>query len=615
MCGIAGFCGFERNYLDEAAHRTAILTDMRRAIAHRGHDQTGEALYAHAGLAHTRLSIRDLAMGRQPMVRNFGAGDAAIVYNGEIYNADELTRELRALGYAFETTCDTEVILLGYMAWGDAVAEKLNGIFAFAIWDEAAQRLLLCRDPSGVKPLFYAIRSGELIFGSEIKALFAHPAVKPEIDDNSLREILALGPARTDGVGVFTGIREVRMGCTAVFTRGGLTERPYFMLESAPHEDDYDATVARVRDLLSDAVRGQMVSDVPVCSFLSGGLDSSAVTALAARSLDGTGATLNTFSFDFAGNDAHFAANAFQPERDRPYVDALLPHLAVNHAYLTCREADLPHLLDNAVLAKDLPGMADVDASLLHFCRLVSQSNKVALTGECADEIFGGYPWFYRQDLMAPGAFPWSRDMAMRTLLLRDDAADALDLAAYARMRYEESLAQMPRLPGESGLAERQREISWLNLRWFMPTLLCRMDRASMACGLEARVPFADHRIIRYLWNVPFDMKMRGGEEKALLRDACAGLLPDAVLHRKKSPYPKTYDPEYTALLEKRFGEIIHDSASPLRPLIDVAACERFMDNPVQTGRPWFGQLMAGPQLLAYFIQIDFWMRRYRLCV
>ncbi len=615
MCGIAGFCGFDMNYLDQADFRTDILVSMRRAIAHRGHDQTGEALFPHAGLAHTRLSIRDLAMGRQPMARRGVAGEVAIVYNGEIYNAGELTAELRALGYTFETTCDTEVILLGYMAWGEAVAEKLNGIFAFAIWDDAAQRLTLCRDPSGVKPLFYAMRSGELVFGSEIKALFAHPAVTPEIDKSSLREVLALGPARTDGVGVFAGVHEVRMGCIACFDRGGFAERPYFALTSAPHEDDYAATVDHVRMLLTDAVRRQMVSDVPVCSFLSGGLDSSAVTSLACRALSGTGATLNTFSFDFAGNDAHFTANTFQPERDRPYVDALLPHLPVNHTYLTCREADLPHLLDDAVLSKDLPGMADVDASLLHFCCLVAASNKVALTGECADEIFGGYPWFYREELMAPGAFPWSRDMSMRTLLLNRDAAGALDLASYARMRYEESLAQMPRLPGETGRALRQREISWLNLKWFMPTLLCRMDRASMATGLEARVPFADHRIIRYMWNVPFDMKMRGGDEKALLRDACAGLLPDAVLHRKKSPYPKTYDPEYTALLKARFGEIVHDASSPLRPIIDVSACERFMADPVQTGKPWFGQLMAGPQLLAYFIQIDFWMRRYGLSV
>ena len=615
MCGISGFCSFHHNYLDQREAHLHTLVSMRTSIAHRGHDQTGETLYAHAGLSHTRLSIRDLAMGRQPMVRDRGGAPFAIVYNGEIYNADELKTELRAMGSTFETTCDTEVILEGYIRWGEAVAERLNGIFAFAIWDGARERLMLCRDRSGIKPLFYAIQGDELIFGSEIKALFAHPAMTPEIDLESLREVLAIGPARTDGCGVFCGVHEIRMGCLAFYDRDGLREHPYFTLESRPHEDSYEKTVERVGDLLRDAVRRQMVSDVPVCSFLSGGLDSSVITALACESLRGTGTTLGTFSFDFSGNDEYFAANAFQPERDRPYVDELLPHLSVRHTYLTCQERTLPGLLDDAVTAKDLPGMADVDASLLHFCRLVKQENKVALTGECADEIFGGYPWFYRADLLQADGFPWASDMTPRMMLLNDELSRVLDLGGYSRRRCAESLAAMPRLPGEDARRSRQREISWLNLNWFMPTLLTRMDRASMYTGLEARVPFADHRIIEYLWNVPFDMKMRGGVEKSLLRDAMRGLLPDHILWRKKSPYPKTYDPAYTALLRERLTAILADASSPLHAIVDREKAWRFMQSPAQTSRPWFGQLMAGPQLLAYFIQIDTWMRHYHLSV
>lgn len=615
MCGISGFCNLHHNYLAQREQRIHTLVAMREAIAHRGNDQTGEYLVSHAGLSHTRLSIRDLALGAQPMVRIEDSADFAIVYNGEIYNADELKADLQALGSRFETTCDTEVILQGYIRWGEAVCEKLNGIFAFAVWDGAKNQLFLARDPSGVKPLFYAVRGDEIIFGSELKALFAHPAVTPEIDMDSLREVLGVGPARTDGVGVFKNIREIRMGCMAVFDETGLHERPYFTLDCHPHEDSYPETVSHVAFLLRDAVRRQMVSDVPVCSFLSGGLDSSVVTALACQALAGTGTTLNTFSFDFSGNDKHFASNSFQPERDRPYVDELLPHLRVHHTYLTCQERDLPALLRDAVIAKDLPGMADVDASLLHFCRLVKKSNKVALTGECADEIFGGYPWFYREDLLHADGFPWAQDMTPRTLLLQDDLAHALDLPGYARMRYEESLSQMPRLPGEHAQAARQREIAWLNLRWFMPTLLTRMDRASMYSGLEARVPFADHRIIAYMWNVPFDMKMRGGVEKSLLRDAMRGLLPEHILWRKKSPYPKTYDPAYTDLLKAQLTEIIHDASSPLRALVDTQKALAFMREPAQTAHPWFGQLMAAPQLLAYFIQIDAWMRRYHLSI
>ena len=615
MCGIAGFSSLSRNYGEHSAAHLHTLAAMRERIAHRGHDQTGEVLFDHAGLAHTRLSIRDIALGRQPMTRRQDGAAFSIAYNGEIYNADELREELKALGAPFETASDTEVILEGYIHWGDGIIERLNGIFAFAVWDEAKARLLLARDRSGVKPLFYAVEDGELCFASEIKALFEHPALSPSIGLDALREVLAIGPARTDGEGVFRGVSEVRMGCKLVWDESGLHETPYWRLESRPHEDSYVMTVEKVRDLVRDAVRRQMVSDVPVCSFLSGGLDSSVVTALACEALEGSGQTLSTFSFDFSGNDRHFASNAFQPERDRPYVDVLAPLLGVNHTCLTCDERDLVGLLDEAVDAKDLPGMADVDASLLAFCRVVAARNKVALTGECADEIFGGYPWFYRPELMGAQGFPWASDMAPRETLLKDDLIAELRLSEYSRRRCVESLAAMPRLPGESPLAARQREISWLNLNWFMPTLLARMDRTSMYSGLEARVPFADHRIVEYLWNVPFYMKRKGDCEKSLLRDAMRGLLPERILWRKKSPYPKTYDPAYAGMLKARLTDILSDPAAPVRALVDEKKARRFMDAPMQTSLPWFGQLMAAPQLIAYFIQIDTWMRKYNLSV
>lgn len=611
MCGIAGFCSFQADYRQDAGAWTRVLVDMRTAIAHRGRDQTGEYLRRHIGLAHTRLSIRDLAGGAQPMVRRRGETEYGIVYNGEIYNAEEIKRDLLNRGYDFATTCDTEVILCGYMEYGLQIAEKLNGIYAFAVWDGAQDALFLCRDRMGVKPLFYTVQGDTLVFGSEPKALFAHPRVRPEADLDSFREIFGVGPARTPGCGVFRGLREVKPGCILAYTRDGAREFSYWTLEARPHTHSYARTVETVSFLLRDAVRRQLVSDVPVCSFLSGGVDSSVVTAIACRQLHEQGAVLNTFSFDFTHNDTCFQANSFQPTRDRPYVDQVLALYPVHHTYLECDETTLADMLYDAVRMKDLPGMTDVDASLLYFCKLVKQHNKVALTGECADEIFGGYPWFYREELLHADGFPWSADLSARTALLTDEAIRELDLETYVRQRYQDTLARVPTLPGEGEEARRQREMSFLNLRWFMQTLLDRMDRTSMAWGLEARVPFADHRIVEYVYNVPWSMKYADGMEKKLLRDACRDLLPPRLLYRKKSPYPKTYSPVYERLLAERFRQMLDDAQAPVHRFLDRKKAERFLEQPKDYGKPWFGQLMAGPQMLAYFLQINDWMKRY----
>ena len=613
MCGIAGFCGFQQNFTDNYTYWAKILVDMRLSIAHRGSDNTGEYLVPHLGFSHTRLSIRDLAGGAQPIIREKNGNKYVIIYNGEIYNTDELKAELVSAGYEFETTTDTEVILYAYMHWGIDFVDRLNGIFAFAIWDEACECLLLYRDRFGIKPLFYAVRNDILVLGSEIKALFCHPYIIPGANMDSYREIFGIGPARTAGNGVFKNIFELKPGHYAIFDKSGFTETRYWELQSSRHTDSYEETVEKVSYLVRDAITRQMVSDVPVCSFLSGGLDSSIVTAVASKYLAESGSTLNTFSFDFRQNDVFFESNSYQPERDRPYVDIMLSSCHTNHNYLECDEADLAELLIPAVNAKDLPGMADVDASLLFFCRLVKEHNKVVLTGECADEIFGGYPWFYREELVNTDGFPWSRDLETRTLLLRDDFIKELELKDYVRARYEDSLKSVPLLDGEKKRERRRREISYLNIKWFMSTLLDRMDRTSMYSGLEARVPFADHRIVEYLFNVPWEMKYRGKLEKSLLREACRDLLPERILYRKKSPYPKTYNPNYERLLSEKLIKIVSDPNAPVNAFVDKKKVLDFTKAPSEYGKPWFGQLMAGPQLMAYMIQVNYWLEKFKL--
>ncbi len=611
MCGIAGFCNYSADYTQYKGLWSNTLINMRKSIAHRGSDNVGEYLRENIGLCHTRLSIRDLYFGKQPMIRTIGDADYVIVYNGEIYNTDELIPELKRAGYRFETTTDTEVILYSYIHHGIDFVNQLNGIFAIAIWDGKLGRLIIYRDRVGVKPLFYTIKDQTMVFGSEIKALFCFPDIKPEMNINGFREIFGIGPARTPGNGVFRGIHEIKPGHYAVFSKNGLDNIRYWDLQSYIHKDSYEETVEKVSYLVRDAIRRQLVSDVPICSFLSGGIDSSIVTAVASDYLANNSGRLNTFSFDFKDNDLYFESNSFQPERDRPFVDRMREAYDVNHTYLECDEERLPDLLYNAVDAKDLPGMADIDASLLHFCSLVKQQNKVALTGECADEIFGGYPWFYKDELMWADGFPWSKDVNARTVLLSEDVIKELELDDYIASRYKQSLQAVPYLDGETSVQNRRREITYLNIKWFMQTLLDRMDRASMYSGLEARVPFADHRIMEYVFNVPWDMKYRGGVEKSLLREACKDLLPKELLYRKKSPYPKTYHPNYERLLIQKFSDIMKHSNSPILDFIDKKKVQKFLEAPTEYGKPWFGQLMAAPQLMAYMIQVNYWMEKY----
>lgn len=613
MCGIAGFCNPSISLEEERGRWTPVLEQMNRVQKHRGPDDEGIYLKQGCGLAHVRLKIIDLVTGQQPMTCRMDGGECTIVYNGEIYNMPELKTELLAEGVEFETESDTEVILRGYLRYGAGYVKRLNGIFAFAIWDSRTEELFLFRDRLGVKPLFYTMADDTLVFSSEIKGLFAYPGVKPVLDREGLCEIFALGPAKTYGKGVFRGILEVLPGERLCWSRQGMSRVTYWKLESAPHTDTFEETVAHTSWLIEDAVKKQMLSDIPISTFLSGGIDSSLVTAICAKELHRQGKELNTFSFDFKDNSRYFKSNAFQPGEDRPWVEKMVEHCKTNHRFLECDNMQQYEYLFRAVDARDLPCMADVESSMLYFCSLVKEYNTVTLTGECADEIFGGYPWFHSKAAFEGNNFPWTPGMEPRKALLSEELLRELPLEEYSRAACRRTEQETPLLSGETAEEKRRREISYLNLRWFMTTLLDRMDRTSMSSGLEARVPFADHRIVEYLWNVPWEMKSRGNITKALLRHAGAGWLPEEVLWRRKSPYPKTYDPAYEKLLGTKLKEVISDPQAPVRQLLDTRKVQAFLDSPSDYGKPWYGQLMAGPQMLAYMLQINYWLEKYRI--
>lgn len=613
MCGIAGFYCPDADYTAEKGKWLHILNDMNRAQKRRGPDDEGTYLSPSCGLAHVRLEIIDLITGQQPMVRKQADRECAIIFNGEIYNMKELKTELLLEGAEFNTASDTEVILAGYMLHGKDYIKKLNGIFAIALWDSIPGQIFLFRDRLGVKPLFYTKIAKTLVFASEIKGLFAYPGVKPILDREGLCEIFALGPAKTYGKGVFKNIEEVLPGHCLIFNQQYCRMEPYWKLESRPHEDSIDKTIKKTAWLVEDAVKKQMLSDIPISTFLSGGLDSSLVTAICAKELKKQGKVLNTFSFDFQDNHKYFKSNSFQPSQDRPYVEQMIAFAGTNHHFLVCSNHDQLDCLYKAVDARDLPCMADVESSMLYFCSKVTDYNKVTLTGECADEIFGGYPWFHNPNAFQTEAFPWSMSMEPRQTLLADDVIQSLQMEEYARAAYEKTIHETPRLPEDTPEEQRRREIAYLNLRWFMVTLLDRMDRTSMYNGLEARVPLADHRIVEYVFNIPWHMKCPNGIVKGLLRHVGEGMLPKDILWRRKSPYPKTYDPAYEKMLGNRLMEVLSDPSAPIRILLDEKKVRAFLNSPSDYGKPWYGQLMAGPQMLAYMLQVNYWLEKYHI--
>lgn len=606
MCGIGGFVDFER----DARRGGPILHGMKRTLTPRGPDAEGTYFDEDTALIHRRLIVIDPEGGKQPMCspdRN-----TILIYNGELYNTPELRRELMSRGHEFVGHSDTEVLLHAYLEWKTDAFARLNGIFAFAIWEKRERRLTLCRDRLGVKPLFFApIRNG-LIFGSTIDTVLCHPEIEPALDEDGLRTLLLLGPARPPESGVFRQIKSLLPGHFAVLTPESFTDHVYWQLEAHEHEDDLPTTIERTHTLICDAARRQLVSDVPLACFLSGGLDSSILSMLAAKDYAARGETLHTWSVDYRDNDKYFTKSIFQPNSDDSYIDQMVDFLGTHHHRVVLEPEALCAALLPATDARALPGMADVDSSLLLFCAAVKRGGTtVCLSGECADELFGGYPWYHREEVLFEDTFPWSRSVGLRLGLLTPDAVRNGE--EFVHQHYRDTCARAPRLPSDDKKAARMREMFVLNLDWFMATLLDRKDRMSMYSGLEVRVPFCDHRIVEYAYNMPWDFKSLEGREKGIVRRAFANELPKEIVYRKKSPYPKTFHPVYTRLCADYVRRIFEDNTSVTASLFDRNAVQKLMQRPESLAEPWFGQLMRTPQIFAYIIQLDRWFRHYHV--
>lgn len=610
MCGIAGW--FDRNI--DFHNKKEVINRISATMERRGPDENGVYLTHNVALIHRRLVVIDRENGTQPMTVNHRDKKYTIIYNGELYNTEEIRAELASKGYKFRGRSDTEVVLKAYICWGKRCPEKLNGIFAFAIYEMNSKQIFLCRDRIGVKPLFYHKYKTGIIFSSEIKSILASGIVSPVVDKEGLFEIFFMGPARTPGCGVFKNIQELKPGEYAIYKNGRLQKEFYFRLKAKEHTDNLETTIEKTRFLISDSIKRQLVSDMPLCFFLSGGLDSSIISKVAAiHSREKNRGRIHTYSVEYEDNGKYFQKSLFQPNRDADFIKMMVKDTHSIHHEVILNHQNLADALCDATNARDLPGMADIDSSLLLFCKKIKQDYTVALSGECADELFGGYPWYHNKNILFEQCFPWSKDQSIRRKILKKGIlAGGED---YVHERYYQTCQSTDKLRSDTKVSARMREMFMLNFYYFMQCLLDRKDRMSMYSGLEVRVPFCDYRIVEYAYNMPWELKAYDGREKGIVRKAFEDLLPNEICWRKKSPYPKTHNPVYMDIVSKAVIEILKKKDSVLCQLLDKDGIMEIIEHPDEISSPWYGQLMKAPQIMAYIIELDHWFTKYNVKV
>lgn len=603
MCGIAGILTPSIDLRQEKP----LIENISKTLRQRGPDAKGEYITPSSALIHRRLCVIDVENGSQPM--HFGK--YVIVYNGEIYNTAEVRDELVSYGYKFDTHCDTEVVLKAYDKWKEESVKKLNGIFAYAVLDKTDNSLFLARDRIGVKPCFYCKKGDMFAFSSRIAGLLCIPQIKPVVDENGLNEIFMLGPAKTIGNGVFRDISELPPACFIVYKNGEVKLSRYWHLTAQKNDETLSEATEHTHFLVKDAIERQLISDVPLATFLSGGLDSSIISKVASDCYKKQNKQLNTYSVDYTDNDIYFKKSLFQPNKDSDYIGLMADYIGSNHHNVVLDNIDVANALADAAVARGTHAFADVDSSLLLFCREVKKDFTVCLSGECADEIFAGYPWYHRKEILFEECFPWSRNTNVRRKLLKKGFLP--DGEEYLHSAYENTIKHTSCLDSDTPLEKRMREMFMLNLDWFMQTLLARKDVMSMESSLEVRVPFCDYRLVEYAYNMPWGIKALDGREKGILRKAFENELPDEIVWRKKSPYPKTHNPVYFKRVTELVKLAVSDKSTILSEIINKNTIDEMIENPDCLKEPWYGQLMASAQIFAYIYQVYVWIKKYNV--
>jgi len=585
MSGIGGIVNYSTS--DQIAAQ--ISENMLGALKNRGSDIYGTYISEKMCLIHTRNKNFDNTT--QPIRAVMGRKAYVLVFDGEIYNKEELRHELSNYGYKFPESSDATVVLHGYMAWGQSCVEKFNGVFAFAIWDDTG--LFIARDRLGIRPIYYATGSYGLVFASNIKAILTHPKIEPTVGRDGIAELIMLGPGRSPGCAIFNNIKELAPGECAYYTNE-LKISTYWRLKAKIHQDSFEKTAETVRDLLNDATTRQLAKGGNIASLLSGGLDSSAITALSK--------VKHTFSVDYVGD---------KPSEDTEFAEHMVDFLGLNHRNIILGSDELADGLTAAMEARGLPGMADVDSALLLFLNRINESAEnfqVVFSGEGADEIFGGYPWYQDEERLFADTFPWAQNVEYRASFISPGIIKNPE--QYTKICFDKAIRAANTLYDDDNTEKRIRQMYNLNLGWFLQTLASRVDSMSSIAKLSVRMPFLDYRLVEYMYNVPWKFKNCGNQEKGLLRIALKELLPEKILTRKKSPFPKTYNPGYTRRVEDMLKTILNDNNAPLFEIVSKQALANLLEN-YSSKTNWYGQLMTYPQTIAYFLQINAWMKSF----
>lgn len=601
MCGIAGILNFDKRPV-----AAEMIKSMVRAISHRGPDDSGVWTDGPVGLGHARLSIIDLSpAGHQPM--HTPDGCTTIVFNGEVYNFPALRERLVAEGVAFRSTSDTEVILHAYARWGAAVFAQLQGMFALAIWDSRSKQLHLVRDRFGIKPLYYAADASRIAFGSEIKAVLAAGGVSKSIDDAALHEYLYYGNplrART----IYRAVREVLPGHFLTIENGHISDSTYWRVEETPPiHDDLESATRQVRERLDRAVQRHLISDVPVGVFLSGGIDSSAITALATRHYGGR---LRTYScgFDFEGG-----------VNELPKARRIAEMFGTEHRELRIDGVALIDTIEKLVRAHDEPFGDCADIPLFLLCAKLRNEAKVILQGDGGDEIFAGYrrynvlsyermwrtvarmapalmtlmprrPTYYRAARFFQTmsiADPALRLALFMTMESREDPPTRLLSAEWRRRVERTDPFESYRVACERlGNLDPVQQSLYADTMLLLPDqFLEKVDKATMAHGIEVRVPFLDADLSDYALGLPSHLKVRRGQKKFVLRRALRGIVPDDILDAPKTGFEVPYSHWLRTSLSEHARAVLLDRGNAVEAMLDRTGVEQALREHVDGSR------------------------------